>query len=611
MEDSRKEKRENDFFSNPNLTDIKRKREKYLVSLRKKKRYQIFMEKRKIITREPNQEFSEGLRLYESLEEQNQKDLTLLGITPEDFGDEGFEKVISTFCSSTDPEVLEASIRILDNFVKGMIETNRAQEYVCELRDDLLEKYAEILQLDGHLRLKYNVLCFVINLTGITAEYTPKFYKKYEETSFTKILCEIITQEIDQVDAKISLKTCKVASVALWVIRHLICDQRIRESFLKNNIFGKLPLGSLECPSETTITEISTSIFQILDTLTLNLDEDYFYSLFEEFLPILTTTIQKICNDNSLTLRDILFSPQNAHPTKSQSEAFLAHKDEEDKESNPSSSQKFYTSTDIDKQVNKNAPEDFAYDLRIVVLKIVTQVTSLSSHFIDLLMGEIPSLPEETIKVIREKDKGISFLGLKLAGDMCMYTGKHEDISLRITKAGLVEELSHVLDTYSDVVDVVKEALWTFSNLCSTSTTTFNEILEHDYAGLLECICKILAKTLEPRIIHEGMHCIKKLVAFRNKTVCDVLVECDINNILKEVIKLPSLAPRTLSLCLESLYILFEISRGVSLAGNDYARKFYEVQGVEVLEDLALKTVSTKNTQLAEKIIEEFFRIPE
>jgi len=95
MEDSRKEKREKEFFALPNFNDTKKQREGYYVSLRKKKRSDIFMEKRKIIFNKDTaqKEYDDGFLEYNDLDLQHIKDFKTVGLTPNDSGWKGFEKI--------------------------------------------------------------------------------------------------------------------------------------------------------------------------------------------------------------------------------------------------------------------------------------------------------------------------------------------------------------------------------------------------------------------------------------------------------------------------------------------------------------------------------------
>ena len=82
MEDTRKEKREQEFFSLPNFETVKKKREEFLVSLRKKKKLEKFnlARKQKSMQNLINDDYYDGLIDYTDLHDQFELDLEALGV---------------------------------------------------------------------------------------------------------------------------------------------------------------------------------------------------------------------------------------------------------------------------------------------------------------------------------------------------------------------------------------------------------------------------------------------------------------------------------------------------------------------------------------------------
>lgn len=115
---------------------------------------------------------------------------------------------------------------------------------------------------------------------------------------------------------------------------------------------------------------ISTSILHILDTVTLDLEEDYYHGLFEIFIPCLNSTLQKATHAPYQSLSSFLFG-------------------------------------DHDPQ------------LKIFLLRILFQTTDLSDHFIDLVLSsEFPNLIEDCLKLAVEEDFHISVFALKILGNL-------------------------------------------------------------------------------------------------------------------------------------------------------------------------------------------------
>lgn len=219
MEDTRKEKREKSFFALPDFTNVKKQRENYLVSLRKKKRTEMFMAKRnlKCNQEEIQDDYDKGLLDYYNLEEQFQKDLLKLGLTAADYGPDAFEKMCIVFEESTDTDVLEPAIRIMRNLAEGL-HAEGPYEMLNHMIDKLVHKYTYILEQSGSLQSKYETLWLLVNITASEhLAYSERFYTKAEECKFIDTLLSII----DWAENSNKEAELKIVNTALWLAKHL------------------------------------------------------------------------------------------------------------------------------------------------------------------------------------------------------------------------------------------------------------------------------------------------------------------------------------------------------------------------------------------------------
>ena len=159
MEDERREKREKEFFGpQPSFEKIKHSREKFLVSLRKKNKQQIFKKFRE-------NKFGLGLKNQKNDEIDYEKQIKQIMC---DFGfheipvNERFEKLLKIFTTSKDRKELICSIKLLAYLVNDC-NFNNSDEFITDLYEmRYFHVYSRYL---GVTHLKYEMLDFLNNLS--------------------------------------------------------------------------------------------------------------------------------------------------------------------------------------------------------------------------------------------------------------------------------------------------------------------------------------------------------------------------------------------------------------------------------------------------------------
>lgn len=85
--------------------------------------------------------------------------------------------------------------------------------------------------------------------------------------------------------------------------------------------------------------------------------------------------------------------------------------------------------------------DDYEVDLKLIVLKIIQQVTFLDDYFIDLVIGQFKDLPLQTIRLMDHSIPEISFQALKTAGNLLAYCGNIKNLSQKIIEAGFLGKI--------------------------------------------------------------------------------------------------------------------------------------------------------------------------
>lgn len=143
MEDLRKEKREKSFFSLPDFQIVKKRRENFLVSLRKKKKQEKFTEARLLRRAQNtyNEIYEIGLIDYKDPSIQFEKDLEYLKLDDRYCtADNRFEALITKFIESEDVQTTVRWVRIFRIILSDSEFINDDNKYVeSMLQMDMLK----------------------------------------------------------------------------------------------------------------------------------------------------------------------------------------------------------------------------------------------------------------------------------------------------------------------------------------------------------------------------------------------------------------------------------------------------------------------------------------
>ena len=139
------------------------------------------------------------------------------------------------------------------------------------------------------------------------------------------------------------------------------------------------------------VEEVTKSILEVIKIISKNCENKYYSSLFGCLFPSLQEAVQVILDNPAININQLL-------------------------------------------------EEEYESDIKLIILKILQQVTSLDDHFITLIIENYTKLPQEVVRYLNHPVPEIAFQALKICGNLFAFDSEDPSLSIEIIEAGFLSK---------------------------------------------------------------------------------------------------------------------------------------------------------------------------